>query len=617
MLDFSAAPQHSIKTADIAGKKVIVNASVDVLDKNTGEIQDFTRLKSNLQTLRFVADKAAKITIIGHAGRPQGQKVEQLSLASVANWYTNQLGQKVALAETITAANASTAQIVLLENIRFNASEKSKADSERLDFAKELSNLGEIYINEAFASYKPSTSTYELASLLPSYLGFNYQKELAEIEKLAKPERPFLAVMGGAKLSDKLETLQKLCESVDKVLIGGAMSYTLLAAQDVSIGDSLYEPDSLQVAKEILHEYADKIVLPIDHVTLPEFKQPEPAAQLNTTLHHIIPSGLVGVDIGAKTIALYKQEINKAQTILWNGPMGVFEWAGPDRGTKEIGQAIAQAQAYTIAGGGDSLTAINQFGLQGFDHVSTGGGALLYLLSGNTPKPLEVIIKQESKPPKAPQSDRQSRQSSSIANSTEMATPRASTLAPSQNQKLQVRANRDLQTAHKLPPAIRTGVNLMNPAKHELALTKSALVIYGTHSGNAELVSEAIAAGLKEAGVNAVHKRVELSALAELIEPDLIVMVSSTYKVGRLNDHFEKMYREIKQTDKLIGKPAAIVALGDSKHYDIFAEAADYLEEAASTAQMKQITPSLRIDGPPHDRLQEYKLWGKQLVGKF
>lgn len=377
---------------DIGNKTVIVRSCLNVAVDKEGKMEDSTRFYESLPLIKELAEKAKKVIVMGHLGRPE-KKDKSLSFWNIAETLTTELEEQrieVKLVDTLADAKQSKAKITLLDNIRFFPGEESKDKDVRLAFAKELSKLADVYVNDAFADYRESASTYDIATLLPSHLGPVFMKEVEALAKFSQPESPFVAVLGGAKLSEKLDALNALVEIADKVIIGGAMAYTLMKAKGIETGNSLIEKDKLDVATEIMNKHSEKILLPVDHLVAQEFKPKSPYEYTET---EIVPENMTAIDIGWNSIRKFKTEISNSKSILWNGPMGVFEWIHSSVGTKEIGSAIAEnLTSYSLAGGGDSIAAINKFNLRGFDHVSTGGGAMLAFLAYDKFPILDVIL---------------------------------------------------------------------------------------------------------------------------------------------------------------------------------------------------------------------------------
>jgi phosphoglycerate kinase len=386
--DLSLIEKASYRNADLAGKTVLMRAGLNVAIEN-GKITEGYRLKRSVQSIKQISELAAKVIIVAHLGRPEGYD-ESLSLRQLLPALNAELGQPVEFVGNIEEAKTATSKIVLLENIRFLTGEDSEVESERMELAKQLAGLADVFVNDAFADYHKSASTYELAKQLPSYLGPQFVKELTTLSKIDQLERPLVVVFGGKKLSDKLDALVGIVPIADKVLVGGAMAFTLLKAEGIEVGKSLVEEDKIEEAKQLLLRYPDKIVIPIDHVTIKEFKEPQDG-DIITTETNLVPVDRLAADIGPKTRELFKQEIAQAKSVIWNGPMGIFEWDSTAMGTQEIGKSIAESNSYSIAGGGETLAAISKFELNGIEYISTGGGALLKLLSDDDFPVVDVI----------------------------------------------------------------------------------------------------------------------------------------------------------------------------------------------------------------------------------
>lgn len=388
----------TISDIELKDKSVILRAVLNVPMKN-GVVTDEYRIDALLPTLEKLVSNNCKIVIVGFAGRPDGKRISELSIKSVAETLSAKVNKHVEVIDNFRlyeskqkVIEAAPGEIFMLENIRFYPEEESEDEEVRMQFAKELSELGEVYINDAFADHREQASTYELAKLKESKaLGENYITELRELDKVMNPEkRPYVAVIGGAKLSEKIDILNSLGEKADKIIIGGAMAYTFLKHQGHSIGSSLFEEDKLDVAAEILQKYGDKIELPIDHVVAKEFNENSEPQVVNGK---DIPEGYWGLDIGPDTAKKYAEIADSAETIMWNGPMGVFEWENFAEGTRVVGSSIADTDAYTLVGGGDTVSAVNIFDLEyGVNHICTGGGAMMKYLAKGTLKPLEVVV---------------------------------------------------------------------------------------------------------------------------------------------------------------------------------------------------------------------------------
>lgn len=381
--------KKSVKDIDVRGKKVIVRCDFNVPMKD-GVITDDIRIVSALPTIKYLIDNNAKVILMSHLGRPDKCYDAKYSLKPVAERLSKLLNQNVALAEdeNVVGDNAKKLvsqmkekDVILLENVRFVAGE-TKNDS---TFAKELASLADIFVNDAFGTaHRAHSSTAGIADYIPSVMGFLIEKEVSIMGKaLENPERPFVAILGGAKVSDKISVIENLISKVDTLVIGGAMAYTFLKAQGKNVGISRVEDDKIELAKSLLEkaEKANvKLLLPVDHVVAKEFD--ENAESFNTENENI-DDGYMGLDIGQKTVELYCNVINSAKTVIWNGPMGVFEMPKFAVGTKALAEALSKANCTSIIGGGDSAAAVEQLGYADkMTHISTGGGASLEFLEG-------------------------------------------------------------------------------------------------------------------------------------------------------------------------------------------------------------------------------------------
>ena len=382
--------KKTIEDIDVSGKKVLVRCDFNVpLDENKN-ITDETRINAALPTIKYLLEHGAAVILCSHLGRPKGEFNMKYSLAPVAKRLSEKLGFEVKLAKDVIgpdakklAAEVKPGEAVLLENVRFHAEEEKNDPA----FAKELASMADIYVSDAFGTvHRAHASTAGVAQYLPAVAGFLIGKELNFLGKaVTNPERPFVAILGGAKVKDKIGVITNLIEKVDTLLIGGGMAYTFMKATGGEIGNSLCDDERLSLALELLDKAKAKgvkLLLPIDNVCGKEFS--------NDTEQMIcesgkIPEGWEGLDIGPKTVELFSREIKAARTVVWNGPMGVFEMPNFAKGTLAIATAMAESDATTIIGGGDSAAAVTQMGLAGkMSHISTGGGASLEFLEGKT-----------------------------------------------------------------------------------------------------------------------------------------------------------------------------------------------------------------------------------------
>lgn len=377
---------------DLSGKVVVVRADLNVGITN-GEVDNNFRIKKTIPTIKELIAKHARVVVLSHLGRPEGKYADEYTLMPVRFELGKLLDMHIKFAHLSACKNSITfmenGEVLLIENVRFYPGETSEDATEREKFVAELAELADYYVNDAFGAYRPHATTYELAKAFDNAIAGRLMVE--EIEKLSilkeNPEKPYVAVIGGVKIDTKVEILRALIHKADKVLIGGAMAYTFLSAQGIEVGASKVETEMVDTAKMILEEAKGancEIMLPIDHVAAKEFKEDAEAIVIDT---QAIPADLIGMDIGEKTMAAYLEVIQNARTILWNGPMGVFEWEQFARGTEAIGEYIgltASREAYKVVGGGDTITAMEKLRInfKNFNHVSTGGGAMLDFLAG-------------------------------------------------------------------------------------------------------------------------------------------------------------------------------------------------------------------------------------------
>ncbi len=377
----------TLRELDLAQKRVLVRVDFNVPLKN-GKVTDATRIQASLPTLRHILDRQGKLVLMSHLGRPDGKVVEELRMAPVAQALSERIGRPVQMALDCVGPEAEAqtqrlkpGEILLLENLRFHPEEEIND----LGFARSLARLGDLYVNDAFGTaHRAHASTAGVAQYLPAAAGFLLQKELESLNQvLNNPQRPYWLILGGAKVSDKIQLINNLIDKVDGILIGGGMQYTFFAAQGIGVGNSPVEKDRLELAQELMAKAKAKKVdlrLPLDHRIA---QKVDPNAATRTTEKPGVPEGWEGVDIGPKTIAAYTQLLKGARTILWNGPVGIFEMEPFSTGTRAIAEAVAHSGAVSVVGGGDSAAAVVKFGLEGrMTHVSTGGGASLEYLEG-------------------------------------------------------------------------------------------------------------------------------------------------------------------------------------------------------------------------------------------
>ncbi len=379
-------PYRSIRSLDLKGKRVFLRVDFNVpLDSEGQTITSDTRIRAALPTVRMALDKGAALILASHLGRPKGKANSQMSLKPVAARLAELLGLPVELGGDATseaaakqAAALSPGEVLLLENLRFDPGEEANDP----EFAKRLGSLCDVYVNDAFGTaHRAHAST---AGIVPyvreAAAGLLMERELKHLTLTVKhPEHPYLAIIGGAKISGKIDVIQKLLGIADRVLIGGAMTYTFLKSQGVSVGDSLVEDDKVDLAAELLAAAGDRLILPVDHLVAEDLNT---EAEV-TTFDGSIADGWRGVDIGPKTIAAYRTNVEAAKMIVWNGPMGILEIEPFARGTIEVAKAVARSSATSIVGGGDLEKAVKAAGVtSGISHISTGGGACLAFLAG-------------------------------------------------------------------------------------------------------------------------------------------------------------------------------------------------------------------------------------------
>lgn len=388
----------TIKDIDPSGKKVLVRVDFNVPLKD-GKINDDTRMRAALPTLKYLLDRGASLLVMSHLGRPKGTKDPAFSLVQLKDHLAELTGVEVIMASGVIGPEVEKqtsalkpGQILLLENTRFHKEETAND----MDFSRSLAKLADLYVNDAFgAAHRAHASTEGVAHFLPSAAGLLMEKECTFFDKvLENPEKPMIAIIGGAKVSSKIAVLESLLDRTDAFVIGGGMAYTFLKQQGFSIGNSLVEDDFAETASSFLasaEKRGVKVILPMDHVVAAEFSEaanPEDVNDVN------IPAGKLAMDVGPKTIAAVKDVLANAKTVVWNGPMGVFEYDAFAKGTLEVANMVADCRGTTIVGGGDSVAAVNKFHLvDKIDHVSTGGGASLEYLEAKLLPGVEILKK--------------------------------------------------------------------------------------------------------------------------------------------------------------------------------------------------------------------------------
>jgi phosphoglycerate kinase len=384
----------------VSGRRVFLRADLNVpLDKTTRAITDDGRIRASLPTLQALRDAGARIVVAAHLGRPKGAPDPQYSLAPVAARLGELLGADVPLAADVAGDDARTraealgdGDVLLLENVRFEAAETSKDDAERGGLADRFAALADVFVDDAFgAVHRKHASVYDVALRLPHVAGRLVATELDVLTRLTQdPERPYVVVLGGSKVSDKLAVIEALLPKVDRLLVGGGMCFTFLAAQGHGVGKSLLEADQVETCNRLLAEAGERIVLPLDVVCASEF-----SAEVETTTVPVdqIPDDQLGLDVGPRTVEAFGRELGGARTVFWNGPMGVFELAPFQAGTRGVAEAVAAVDGLSVVGGGDSAAAVRQLGLDeaAYGHISTGGGASLEYLEGRELPGLAVL----------------------------------------------------------------------------------------------------------------------------------------------------------------------------------------------------------------------------------
>ncbi len=383
----NTANKMSVKDIEVTGKKVLVRCDFNVPLKE-GVITNDKRIVAALPTIKYLKDNGAKVILCSHLGRPKGEWLPEFSLAPVAARLSELLGCEVRMSKDVIGEDAhdisntlKEGEVALLENVRYYKEETKNVP----EFAKELASLAEIFVNDAFGTaHRAHASTTGVADYIPAVCGFLIQKEIDVMGKaLDNPARPFVAVLGGAKVSDKIGVITNLLEKVDTLIVGGAMAYTFLKAEGHNVGISLCEEDKLELASELLAKAKEKgvdLLLPVDHFAADKFDEnAEPVAVDGKD----IPDGLMGMDVGPKSVEAFSAAVKNAKTVIWNGPMGVFEFKNFAKGTFSVAEAIAETDCISIIGGGDSVAAVTKLGFADkMTHISTGGGASLEFLEG-------------------------------------------------------------------------------------------------------------------------------------------------------------------------------------------------------------------------------------------
>ena len=388
---------NTIRDYDFSGKRVVIRVDFNVPLKD-GVVTDDTRIKSALPTINYLLDHGASLVVMTHLGRPKGKKNPEFSLKPVAKKFAEDLGRDVQLADDVIGPEVEAqvkalkpGQVLLLENVRFYAEEEANDPA----FAKKLASYGDVYVNDAFGTaHRAHASTEGIAHYLPAYAGFLIEKEVKFMAPLLEnPARPFVVIIGGSKVSSKISVLESMLKTADTMLIGGGMAYTFKKVLGFKIGQSIFEPDYVDVAKKFLEDAKKKgvkVILPVDNLCGDSFDEHTPVSLYEGD----IPDDKQGMDIGPKTIELIRQALKGAKSVVWNGPMGVFEFDEFAHGTEEVAKMLAESDATTVVGGGDSVAAVNKFNLASkISHVSTGGGASLEFLEGKVLPGIKALEK--------------------------------------------------------------------------------------------------------------------------------------------------------------------------------------------------------------------------------
>ncbi len=386
----------ALKDLDVKGKKVIVRVDFNVPLDDRGDVVEDDRIAAVIPTISYLLERKCKVILMSHLGRPDGKVVEGMRLDGVAKSLSELLGAKVRKLDDCVGNGVEAevkkmknSEVVLLENLRFHEGEEKNDRS----FAKALASLADVYVNDAFAaSHRAHASVVGITDFLPSCAGFLLEKEVKELGGLlGKPQSPFIAILGGAKVSDKIKLIENLLKKADKILVGGAMAFTFLKAKGLSVGKSKVEDGYVGEASRLLE--SGKVVLPVDVVAADNF---EAGAKTKIVAADSVPDGWLGLDVGQGTIEVFRKELSGARTILWNGPVGVFEFERFSEGTKKLAVMISESMAVSIIGGGDTIAAVKKLGLFGkFSYSSTGGGAMLEFLEGKKLPAIEALEKAE------------------------------------------------------------------------------------------------------------------------------------------------------------------------------------------------------------------------------
>lgn len=394
--------KKNVRDVDVSGKRVLVRVDLNVpLDEDTGTISDFTRIRAVLPTIEYLIDRQARVILCSHMGRPKGKVVPKLSLAQVADHLSKLLGKPVAMASDCVGAEVEQAagrlqdgEVLMLENLRFHAEEENNDPQ----FARALARLADIYVNDAFGTaHRKHASTEGIAHYLPAVAGLLMEQEIDMLSRVIdSPARPLAAIIGGAKISDKIGVIEHILDKVDSLIIIGGMAATFFKAHGYGVGASMIEEDMLDLAKRLIRDAAVKgvnLLLPRDVVVAERFAAD---AKHETVAVSDVPAGWFIMDIGRDTTAIIKAELRKCKTVVWNGPAGVFEYPSFSKGTTAIAELLAGLDAITVIGGGSTAEAVEELGLSSrMSHVSTGGGASLKLLEGKTLPGVEVLLDKE------------------------------------------------------------------------------------------------------------------------------------------------------------------------------------------------------------------------------